>query len=123
MYILSIDLHWNMMPLYLYSVLVLSLFTIVRFKNEACSTTTGGNGTCYSSSDCSSLGGSISGVCASGFGVCCLCKYFLALYLFTNMLFCNSTYPQKIDTKILNPKSFEFVFEKHKVDCFVHRKR
>ena len=73
-------------------VLVLSLFTIVRFKNEACSTTTGGNGTCYSSSDCSSLGGSISGVCASGFGVCCLCKYLLAIILFTNMLFSNQHY-------------------------------
>lgn len=54
--------------------LVLSLFTIVRFKNDACPATTGGNGTCYSSSDCSRLGGNISGVCASGFGVCCLCK-------------------------------------------------
>merc|ERR1711953_343802 len=29
-------------------------------------------GTCYSSSDCSKLGGTASGSCASGFGVCCL---------------------------------------------------
>ena len=55
---------------------VLSLFTIVSFKNEACaSTTTGTNGTCYSSNECVKLGGASSGTCASGFGVCCLCKY------------------------------------------------
>ena len=54
---------------------VLSLFTIVSFKNEACQSGTGNNGTCYSSSDCSKLGGTASGSCASGFGVCCLCKF------------------------------------------------
>lgn len=52
----------------------LSLFTIVTFKNDACASTSGSNGTCYSSSDCSKLGGTASGTCASGFGVCCLCK-------------------------------------------------
>merc|ERR550532_3154491 len=50
----------------------LSLFTIVSFKNDACQSGTGNNGTCYSSSDCSKLGGTASGSCASGFGVCCL---------------------------------------------------
>jgi len=50
----------------------LSLFTIVTFKNDACASTAGSNGTCYSSSDCSKLGGTASGTCASGFGVCCL---------------------------------------------------
>jgi len=51
----------------------LSLFTIVSFKNEACaSTTSGTNGTCYSSNECLKLGGASSGTCASGFGVCCL---------------------------------------------------
>ena len=54
---------------------VLSLFTIVSFKNDACQSGTGNNGTCYSSSDCSKLGGTASGSCASGFGVCCLCKF------------------------------------------------
>ena len=56
------------------SILVLSLFTIVSFKNDPCVSGTGSNGTCYSTSDCSSLGGTASGSCASGFGVCCLCK-------------------------------------------------
>ena len=51
---------------------VLSLFTIVSFKNEAClSSGTGTNGTCYSSNECAKLGGTSSGTCASGFGVCC----------------------------------------------------
>ncbi len=51
---------------------VLSLFTIVRFRNDVCSASSGVNGTCYSSNDCSNLGGSGSGSCASGFGVCCI---------------------------------------------------
>lgn len=50
----------------------LSLFTIVSFKNDVCTSTSGNNGTCYSSNDCSTLGGTSSGTCASGFGVCCL---------------------------------------------------
>ena len=64
---------------------VLSLFTIVSFKNDACVSGTGNNGTCYSSSDCSKLGGTASGSCASGFGVCCLCKsdFKSLLYVFS----------------------------------------
>eukprot|EP00094_Tigriopus_californicus_P011978 TCALIF_11572-PA protein Name:"Protein of unknown function" AED:0.19 eAED:0.22 QI:148/0.58/0.61/1/0.83/0.84/13/0/679 len=50
----------------------LSLFTIVSFQNDPCTSGSGNNGTCYSSSDCARLGGSSSGSCASGFGVCCL---------------------------------------------------
>ena len=61
-------------PNYPFFSSVLSLFTIVSFKNDACVSGTGNNGTCYSSSDCSKLGGTASGSCASGFGVCCLCK-------------------------------------------------
>ena len=54
---------------------VLSLFTIVSFKNEACvASGAGTNGTCYSSNECIKLGGNSAGTCASGFGVCCLCK-------------------------------------------------
>ena len=50
----------------------MSLFTIVRFKNDGCNSSSGLNGTCYSSADCSNLGGSAFGSCASGFGVCCI---------------------------------------------------
>ena len=50
----------------------LSVFTVVKFPNEACGSTSGLNGTCYTSSQCESLGGSSSGSCASSFGVCCV---------------------------------------------------
>lgn len=59
---------------------VFSIFSVVQFKNQGCrsqSTMTSGqspqrNGTCFTSSECSSKGGTASGNCASGFGVCCL---------------------------------------------------
>jgi len=56
-----------------------SLFTIVTFPNNQCSAKSGSTtgvtkGTCYSTSECTSKGGTVDGNCASGFGVCC---YFL----------------------------------------------
>jgi len=51
----------------------LSVFTVVKFPNTACaSSTTGRNGSCYTASECSAKGGSTSGSCASSFGVCCV---------------------------------------------------
>merc|ERR1719216_142797 len=50
----------------------LSVFNVVKFPNSACGATNGYNGTCYTSSECSSLGGTASGTCASSFGVCCV---------------------------------------------------
>merc|ERR1719323_5644 len=57
-----------------------SLFTIVNFKNEPCQSTDSlssgstqyRNGTCFTSSECGSKGGSSKGSCAAGFGVCCV---------------------------------------------------
>lgn len=54
-----------------------SLFSVVTFKNEECSsesTFSGGavTGTCYTSTECSDKSGTTSGNCASGFGVCCV---------------------------------------------------
>merc|ERR1719361_290721 len=54
-----------------------SLFSVVTFKNEECTsetTLTGGAraGTCYTTSECSDKKGTKSGNCASGFGVCCV---------------------------------------------------
>lgn len=54
-----------------------SLFSVVTFKNEECtseSTYNGGavKGTCYSSTECSDKKGTTSGNCAAGFGVCCI---------------------------------------------------
>lgn len=50
----------------------LSLFSVVQFKNNECTATSGLTGVCYSSTDCSDLGGTTSGNCAAGFGVCCI---------------------------------------------------
>lgn len=51
---------------------LLNVFTIVNFPNSACnSTLDDAYGTCYTASECAALGGSSSGSCASGFGVCC----------------------------------------------------
>merc|ERR1712242_445436 len=54
-----------------------SLFSVVTFGNEECTSDTsvaGGatQGTCYSSTECSDKKGMSSGNCASGFGVCCV---------------------------------------------------
>merc|ERR1712241_661157 len=51
----------------------LSVFTVVKFPNEVCvSSTSGRNGTCYTNSECDAKGGVSSGSCASSFGVCCV---------------------------------------------------
>ncbi|XP_059081645.1 uncharacterized protein LOC131879360 [Tigriopus californicus] len=57
-----------------------SLFNVVNFKNGPCpsSSSIGSgnsgrrNGTCYTAAECATRGGSASGNCAAGFGVCCV---------------------------------------------------
>ncbi|XP_059087518.1 uncharacterized protein LOC131883927 [Tigriopus californicus] len=49
----------------------LSAFQIVSFNNDACAGT-GKNGTCYTSAECEAKGGTNSGSCAQGYGVCCV---------------------------------------------------
>ncbi|XP_059098357.1 uncharacterized protein LOC131892574, partial [Tigriopus californicus] len=57
-----------------------SLFNIVTFNNGPCSSSSSvgsgnngnRNGTCYTANDCRQRGGSASGNCAAGFGVCCV---------------------------------------------------
>merc|ERR1712117_1005303 len=49
-----------------------ALFNVVSFPNTACGATSGYNGTCYTATECSSMGGTASGTCASSFGVCCV---------------------------------------------------
>lgn len=58
---------------------VLSLFSVVRFTNSACTGDNSYNGTCYTSTECTKYGGTASGTCASGFGVCCIGAYRIAL--------------------------------------------
>ena len=67
-----LDSHRNCSNLSFISVF--SVFQIVKFKNEACTTNTGEMGTCYTESECQSAGGTPAGSCASSFGSCCLCK-------------------------------------------------
>ncbi|KAG1699835.1 hypothetical protein GQR58_005417 [Nymphon striatum] len=44
---------------------------VVRFPNDACNGSNSISGTCYTAGECTSRGGSASGSCASGYGVCC----------------------------------------------------
>lgn len=50
---------------------LLSLFQIITFPNEPCIGNAGKNGTCYTTEECTSKGGSAAGTCAQGYGVCC----------------------------------------------------
>lgn len=51
---------------------LISTFQIVRFPNAVCFGSNSRNGTCYTSAECSDKGGTSSGLCADGFGVCCI---------------------------------------------------
>jgi len=50
---------------------LLNVFNIVKFPNDGCTSSLDTYGVCYSASECASRGGTSSGSCASGFGVCC----------------------------------------------------
>jgi len=51
----------------------MGVFKVIKFPNIACSSSNPErNGTCYTASECTAKGGSISGSCANGFGVCCI---------------------------------------------------
>ena len=49
-----------------------SIFNVIKFPNSNCEGSGSLNGTCYTATECTSLGGTTSGSCASGFGVCCV---------------------------------------------------
>lgn len=51
---------------------ILSMFNVIKFPNTICEADSSFNGTCYTQSECSSLGGTASGTCAQSFGVCCV---------------------------------------------------
>ena len=48
-----------------------NVFSVVKFPNNMCTGQNGYNGTCYTKEECVKKGGTESGSCASGFGVCC----------------------------------------------------
>lgn len=54
-----------------------SLFTIIQFPNSRCvanSASSEYEGTCFHASECTKMNGTAIGNCASGYGVCCVCK-------------------------------------------------
>jgi len=51
---------------------MISFFNVVKFKNDVCVGGSNRNGTCYTAEECSDRGGTSSGSCAEGFGVCCV---------------------------------------------------
>ena len=57
-----------------FSFSVFSVFEIVRFNNDACTGDDGKMGVCYTAAQCTEKGGSATGNCAMGFGVCCRSK-------------------------------------------------
>ncbi|XP_032778287.2 uncharacterized protein LOC116917041 [Daphnia magna] len=76
-----------------------SLFTVVKFANDDCTTAANENGTCYSASECSSRGGVSSGSCAGGFGVCCTFSYTCGQTTYQNSsYFSNLNYPSSYDS-------------------------
>ena len=59
---------------------------MVSFENNMCNgTTTGLMGVCYTMRECQERGGTESGSCAAGFGVCCICGYFISSRLVPNV--------------------------------------
>lgn len=72
---------------------LLNIFQVVRFPNDACNTTAGDQGVCYTATECTSRSGTNSGTCASGFGVCC--SFSVKCGATTNQ---NNTYFSSTDT-------------------------
>ncbi|KAK2576364.1 hypothetical protein KPH14_005713 [Odynerus spinipes] len=74
------------------------LFTVVRFDNNACGGLNGENGTCIAASECSQRGGISSGVCANGYGVCCIVMISCGQTSNdNNTYFVNPNYPSSFD--------------------------
>ncbi|XP_020295651.1 deleted in malignant brain tumors 1 protein-like [Pseudomyrmex gracilis] len=75
-----------------------SLFTLVKFDNNICDGSNGENGTCLAAAECSQRGGISGGVCANGYGVCCIvtvsCGGMIAA---NNTYFVNPNYPSNFD--------------------------
>lgn len=50
----------------------LPIVNVIQFPNEFCQGSGNRNGTCFTADECESNGGTSSGSCASGYGVCCI---------------------------------------------------
>ncbi|XP_033186435.1 uncharacterized protein LOC117155010 isoform X2 [Bombus vancouverensis nearcticus] len=77
------------------------LFTLVKFDNNVCVGLSGENGTCIAASECSKRGGVSSGVCANGYGVCCIVTVSCGETTSNNnTYFVNPNYPSTFDGTI-----------------------
>lgn len=47
-------------------------FSVIRFANSQCLASNSLNGTCFTRRECNSYGGTPSGTCANGLGICCI---------------------------------------------------
>ncbi|KAM0737107.1 hypothetical protein ACS0PU_000200 [Formica fusca] len=75
-----------------------SLFTLVKFDNSICGGLNGENGTCVAAAECVQRGGTSSGVCANGYGVCCIVTVSCGgLTADNNTYFVNPNYPSTFD--------------------------
>lgn len=56
---------------------VLSLFTVYQWNNGLCTATSGEYGNCLPQAECLAKGGIPGGPCAEGYGLCCVCRFFI----------------------------------------------
>ncbi|XP_025075050.1 uncharacterized protein LOC105430978 isoform X2 [Pogonomyrmex barbatus] len=75
-----------------------SLFTLVKFENNICGGLNGENGTCVAAAECAQRGGISSGICANGYGVCCIVTVSCGgMTADNNTHFVNPNYPSTFD--------------------------
>ncbi len=53
---------------------------MLSLQNDICAGNNNRNGTCYTAEECEDRGGTSSGSCADGFGVCCISKILLLAF-------------------------------------------
>ncbi|XP_054014781.1 uncharacterized protein LOC128895856 [Hylaeus anthracinus] len=84
--------HLNMKPRFF------PLFSVVRFANSQCLASNNLNGTCFTRRECRDYGGTASGTCASGHGICCVFqKTCGSTTNVNNTYFTNPEYPTTYD--------------------------
>ncbi|XP_059091118.1 uncharacterized protein LOC131886736 [Tigriopus californicus] len=79
----------------------LSIFQVIRFKHDPCPGDGNRNGTCFSSAECTNLGGESSGTCANGYGVCCIMSLACGGTSSTNCTYLSQ--PNGVNMMIPNP--------------------
>jgi len=105
-----------------------SVFQIVKFSNDVCTASNGNMGTCYTSSECSTIGGTSMGNCAASFGVCCTanvdsCSTTGMLVKMNNTYIQNAGYPNTVATgqstcasSRQTSTTFSYMIQKYKSD-------